>query len=99
MLQLARKKDVYQSLEKFELCQEDFIESLKQQHRNKYDFVIACGLMNCNYMDFKLFEQMLIVLKNDGFIIFTARFSYMGTFWYQKHIDDLINLKRIEFVD
>ena len=49
-------------------------------------------------MDHKIFEQMLIMLKPGGHIIFTARFSYMGEFWYQGAIDDLIKLGRISFI-
>lgn len=37
-------------------------------------------------MDYLLFEEMLLSVKQGGLIVFTARFSYMGKYWY----DDVI---------
>lgn len=58
-------------------------------HRSKYDFVVASGLINNNYIDEKIFSQMLICCKNQGYIIFAARYSYLGDYWYADRLLEL----------
>ena len=58
----------------------------------------AAGLINNNFMDLKLFEQMLICLKPGGYIVFSARFSYLGQYWYTDVLGDLEKAGRIKFV-
>lgn len=60
-------------------------------HKNKYDFVVASGLINNNYLDEKLFNQMLICAKNQGYLVFAARYSYLGDYWYS---NCLMNLEK-----
>jgi hypothetical protein len=38
-------------------------------------------------MDYKLFEEMLLSAKKGGIIVFAARYSYVGEYWY----DEIIN--------
>jgi hypothetical protein len=40
-------------------------------------------------MDYLLFEEMLLSCKQEGFIIFAARFSYMGDYWYDSVIKQM----------
>lgn len=82
MLDIAITKGAYKSLEKLELCQNDHIGTMPTHLRNKFDFLTASGFINNNYLNEKIFDQMLVCLKNYGFIIFTARFSYLGNYWY-----------------
>ena len=68
-------------------------------HRNKYDFVVASGLINNNYIDDKIFQQMLICCKNQGYIIFAARYSFLGDYWYSDHVAKLEKQGRIKAVE
>ena len=86
MLDLCANKCIYGEL--FEHCHgnpEEFPLKLK----NQADFVTCAGLINNNHMDYLLFEEMLLACKQGGYIIFAARFSYMGTYWYDKVIKQL----------
>lgn len=40
-------------------------------------------------MDYLLFEEMLLSVKKGGYMIFAARFSYMGHYWYDPIIKEL----------
>lgn len=98
MLDLAKSKSIYSNLEKFELCQDDHIGTFSMHLRNKFDFMTAAGLINNNYMDEKLFEQMLLSTKQCGYLVFTARFSYLGDFWYVDKLAELEKAGRIKFM-
>ena len=73
--------------------------TMPTQHRNKYDFVVASGLVNNNYMDEKMFQQMMICCKNKGYIIFAARYSYMGDFWYTDRLRSFEKKGRIRAIE
>mmetsp|Transcript_36466 Transcript_36466/g.55981 ORF Transcript_36466/g.55981 Transcript_36466/m.55981 type:complete len:83 (-) Transcript_36466:360-608(-) len=82
MLAEAKHRGVYKKLEEVLLCQTEFYNTFPAHLRGKYDFVTAAGLINNNHMDEKLFEQMLMACKNNGYIVFASRFSYLGDYWY-----------------
>ena len=42
---------------------------------------------------------MLVALKKDGYLIFSARFSYLGDYWYVDQLEELEKLGRIKAVD
>jgi len=96
MLEEAAAKNVYKQLEQLQLGQEDFLETFPIAHRKKYDFVTAAGLVINNYLDETLFEEMLLSLRNGGIMVFTARFSYLGNFWYTEKLEELEKLGRIK---
>jgi predicted TPR repeat methyltransferase len=98
MLEQANLKGAYNKLIHLKLNQEDHVTSMPIDQRNKYDFVTAAGLINNNYMDLKLFEQMLICLKPGGYMVFSARFSYLGQYWYTDVLENLEKAGRIKFV-
>jgi len=91
-------KGAYNKLVHLKLNQEDHVNSMPIDLRSKYDFVTAAGLINNNFMDIKLFEQMLICLKPGGYLVFSARFSYLGQYWYTDILGDLEKAGRIKFV-
>jgi predicted TPR repeat methyltransferase len=99
MLNLAESKEVYSNLEKLELCQDDHIGTIPNHLRDKFDFLTAGGLINNNHLDEKIFEQMLLCTKQHGYIVFTARFSYMGDYWYVKKLAELEKAGRLRFVE
>ena len=41
---------------------------------------------------------MLIALKKDGYLIFSARFSYIGLYWYSDQLDEFEKQGRIKAV-
>ena len=49
-------------------------------------------------MDEKLLEQMLICLKPGGYMVFSARYSYLGVYWYIDVLAALEKAGRIKFV-
>lgn len=40
-------------------------------------------------MDYLLFEEMLLSIKKGGYVVFAARFSYMGLYWYDQVIKEM----------
>ena len=49
-------------------------------------------------MDYKLFEEMLLSAKKGGIIVFAARFSYVGEYWYEEIINSMAKDGRWEFL-
>ena len=83
MLEEAANKGVYKDLSEYTLGNPtDFPDRFK----NQFDFVTCAGIVNNNHMDYLLFEEMLLACKQGGYVVFAARFSYMGKYWY----DDVI---------
>ncbi len=64
-------------------------------HRNKYDFVVAAGIINNNYVDEKMLQQMLISVKNHGYSMFAARYIFMGDLWYTDYFKMFVRKGRI----
>lgn len=79
MLEEAAVKGVYKELTEHELCKPD---DFPEKYKNQFDFVTCSGIINNNHMDYLLFEEMLLSCKQGGYIVFAARFSYMGKYWY-----------------
>lgn len=99
MLEQAAEKNAYKQLEQLELGQEEFLDTFPHEHRKKYDFVTAAGLVVNNYLDEKIFEQMLLSLRNGGIMVFSARFSYLGQYWYVDKLEELEKLGRVKALD
>lgn len=95
MLEVASNKGCYTSLEEMTLGDpNNFPDHLK----NKFDLVVCSGLINNNHLDYKLFEEMIFALKKGGYMIFAARFSYMGNFWYNDELATMCQEKRLKLV-
>lgn len=82
MMHQAEDKNVYKSLEQCELGQKDYNGTFPIPFKNKFDFVTCAGFLNNNQIDELVFEQMLLALKNGGKMVFAARYSYIGEYWY-----------------
>merc|ERR1712093_696845 len=99
MLSKARSKGVYADLVEHDLfCPEDFPGRLK----DTFDIVVASGLINNNHMDEGIFEEMMRSAKKNALIIFAARFSYIGEYWYDEELHKLKvshRLKQLETED
>ena len=96
MLAMAERKDAYKKLVKFDLHQIDYFP---HEMKNSFDFVVCSGLMCNNHMDYKLFELMILAAKQNALLIFAAKFSFIGDYWYTE-ITDLLEeenrLKKLE---
>ena len=53
MMERAADKGIYTGLEEHDLNEPD---SFPQRYKNQFDFVTCAGLVNNNYMDYRLFE-------------------------------------------
>ena len=86
MLDEASYENAYSDLVQYTLGVNP--NAMPQKYKNNFDFVTCAGLINNNYMDYELFEEMLLAVKNHGYIIFAARHSFMGMYWYNKIIKE-----------
>ena len=93
MLELASAKGVYKTLEEHELGDGD---NFPQQFKNKFDICIVAGLINGNHLDQGIIEEMIMATKQNGLLVFSARFSYMGNYWYNFYMRDQENDGRIK---
>jgi len=50
-------------------------------------------------MDYRLFEDMVMASRKGGLLVFAARFSYMGAYWYEKVLERMENAGRIKLLD
>lgn len=96
MLEEASLKNCYNRLEEFD-CHE--IQDFPMSLMNKFDVVTCAGVINNNHMDFKIFEEMIMACKKGGLMVFAARFSYMGSFWFESVIERMEKDNRIKLVD
>jgi SAM-dependent methyltransferase len=98
MLEKAEEKGCYSQLVNLKLNQEEHVDSVPYGQRGRHDFVTAAGLINNNFMDLRIFEQMLICLKPGGYLVFSARYSYLGHYWYTDALAELEKAGRIKFI-
>lgn len=98
MLEQARAKGCYQKLEEMRLNNEDPFKDFPMNLRNKFDFVTVAGLLNGNYMTDSVFEEMMLALKHNGFLIIAARFSYLGDYWYVEKLNEMVKAGRLKFI-
>ena len=91
MLEEASVKGVYRELDEHTLGDP---ENFPEKFKNKHEFVTCAGFINNNHMSYLLFEEMLLACKQGGYIVFAARFSYMGKYWYDDVIHEMINSMR-----
>merc|ERR1711981_528296 len=96
MLDEASKKGVYKQLDEHTLGNpEEFPEKFK----NQFDFVTCSGMINNNHMDYLLFEEMLLSVKTGGYIVFAARYSMMGKYWYDNILKEIHENGRWKLVE
>lgn len=95
MLSLAEEKKVYTKLDQLTL---GVAETFPNYYKNQFDIVTCSGLINNNHLDYELFEEMTLACKQNGLIVFAARFSYLGDFWYNEIIQDMANSGRWKFI-
>jgi len=89
MLEEASKKGVYEELTEYTCGHSP--NGLPQQYKNKFDYVTCAGFINNNHMDYLIFEEMLLACKKGGYIVFAARYSFMGKYWYDSVLTEMSN--------
>lgn len=95
MTDKAYEKDVYEKLQNFDLSlAEDWDYTLN----NKFDYVVCAGLVNGHHMDYNLFEEMTLGVKQGGYIIFSASYSGIGTYWDHEIRKEMLQESRWKFV-
>jgi len=87
MLEECSNSGVYSELHEHEIGEDP--NNLPCSMRNQFDFCVCTGLINNNYMDYLLFEEMLLSVKKGGYVVFAARYSFMGKYWYDKIIKEM----------
>lgn len=95
MLEQARKSGVYSDLQEVTLGDAN---RFPNKLMNQFDVVTCAGLINNNHLDYQIFEEMGLALHQGGLTIFAARFSYLGEFWYNEILGELVNDKRWTFL-
>ena len=60
---------------------------------------MAAGLINNNHMDNRLFELMMTTAKKNALIVFAARFSYIGDYWYDEPLAKYQRENRLRLLD
>lgn len=96
MLDEASKKGVYDELIEHDI--QEFAE-FPPAWNNKFDFVVAAGIVNSNNQDERLFETFMRACKRDGLIVFASRFSYIGDYWYDQALEKLNGEFRLKLLE
>lgn len=96
MLKEAEDKNIYKHLAQVTLGD---AESFPGWLKNSFDVVTCSGLINNNYLDYQLFEEITLALKQNGLAIFAARFSYIGDFWYNEVLEELVKEGRWKYLN
>ena len=73
-------------------------ENFPNNLKNKFDIVTIAGLVNNNHLDYCLFEEITLALKQNGLAIFAARYSYLGEYWYDLILEEMVKEKRWKFI-
>ena len=96
MLEKARNKGVYKDLVEHDLFDTD---NFPGHLKDTFDIVCASGLINNNHMDESLFEDMMRSAKKDALIIFAAKLSYIGEYWYDSVLDKFKTESRMRLLE
>lgn len=95
-MHIAKEKMVYQDFYKADLTE---IQEFPDQLFNQYDIVTCAGIVLSHHMDYQLFEEMILASKKGGLIIFAARSSYIGSYWYSEVIEKIEKDGRWKLLD
>ena len=96
MLDQARELSVYENLKEMDLSD---AEVFPQNLKNMFEVCTCAGLVNHHHMNWNLFENMIMALKQGGLSVYTSCHSTLGFFWDKEVSSLLIEEKRFKFVD
>ena len=69
-------------------------ENFPNHLKNKFDIVAIAGLVNNNHLDNGLFEEITLAHRQKALVVFAARFSYLGEYWYDLILEDMVKQNR-----
>ncbi len=97
LLDIAKEKAIYKD-QRFIFLVND---KLPEEWLQKYDVIVSAGLMTHDHCGPPVIDEKMKCLKpgGAGVIVFTTRPVYMESLGYQKHLDAMVEAKKIEFVD
>lgn len=96
MLAKARSKGVYEQLVEHDLLDP---ESYPAHLKDSFDIVVASGLVNNNNLEEGVFEDMMRACVKKGLIIFAAKFSYIGEYWYDEWLAKFREESRLKHLE
>ena len=79
MLDKALEKNAYTELEELFLGRPD---TFPEQFHGKFDIITASGILAEGHLDSKVFDEMLMALKQGGFAVFATRTMYLTKYNY-----------------
>ena len=95
MLEEAKGKDSYTELEELFLGLPD---TFPEKYQNRFEVITAAGILAEGHLDNKVFDEMILALKQGGYAIFTTREEYLTKYNYKEKIDSLVDGSKWEFV-
>ena len=95
MLEQAREKDSYTSLEELFLGRPD---SFPEKFRDRFEALTAAGILAEGHLGNEVFDEMILALKQGGYAIFTTRDEYLTKYNYQEKLDSLTEEGKWELV-
>ena len=88
MIEKARTKGAYTDLHELFLGQP---ETFPEKFHGRFDAITASGILAEGHLDNKVFDEMLMALKPNGFAIFATRTMYLTQYNYIEKITQLTN--------
>ena len=86
MIEKAKTKNVYTDIQELFLGRPDtFPDSL----RNRFDVITASGILAEGHLDNRVFDEMLLALKQGGYAIFATRTMYLTKYNYNEKLASL----------
>lgn len=93
MMEQADIKSVYTELIEHDILN---LQQFPREMHNAFDLVVCAGLVTNNHMDKQLFDTMMTAAKKKALCIFASRRSFIGNYWYNDVIDELVESKRLK---
>ena len=91
MLKKATEKQVYSELQELFLGQPD---TFPEAFHNRFDVVTASGILAEGHCDNRVFDEMLMSLKQGGYAVFATRTMYLDKYSYNVKMAELEDQKK-----
>jgi len=86
MLERAAEKSAYTELKELFLGLPD---TFPREYHNRFEVVTGSGILADNHLDNKVFEEMLLALKQGGYAVFATRTQYLTQYGYGPYMKEL----------
>jgi SAM-dependent methyltransferase len=88
MIEKARTKGSYADLHELFLGRPD---TFPEKFHGRFDVITASGILAEGHLDNRVFDEMLMALKPNGYAIFATRTMYLTQYNYIEKITQLTN--------